>query len=104
LKKEFPPKADPPPAEKNNKKNMFDKFKQIAQLKGLQNEISKERFEAEIDGVRIVVSGAMTIEDVVLNSNLDIGKQSEVVKKCANEALKKAQVGAAKKLAGMNLF
>ena len=83
---------------------MFDKFKQLAQLKGLQNEIAKERFEAEIDGIKIVVSGALAVEEVILNSNLSIEKQSEMVKKCANEALKKAQVGAAEKLARMNLF
>lgn len=83
---------------------MFDKFKQLAQLKGLQNEIAKEMFESEINGVKVVVNGAMTIEDVVLNSELNTEKQAEIVKKCANEALKKAQIGAAKKLAGMNLF
>ncbi|MHB9020023.1 MAG: YbaB/EbfC family nucleoid-associated protein [Minisyncoccota bacterium] len=83
---------------------MFDKFKQLAQLKGLQNEIAKEKFEAEIGGVKVVVNGAMTIEEVFLNSNLNIEEQAAIVKKCTNEALKKAQVGAAKKLAGMNLF
>jgi len=83
---------------------MFDKFKQLAQLKGLQNEIAKEKFEVEIDGVKVVVNGAMLVEDVILNSSLSIEKQAETVKKCTNEALKKAQVGAAKKLAGMNLF
>ncbi len=83
---------------------MFDKFKQLAQLKGLQNEIAKENFSAEIDGVRVVVNGAMSVEEIVLNQSLDIERQAEVVKKCVNEAMKKAQVGAAKKLAGMNLF
>lgn len=83
---------------------MFDKFKQLAQLKSLQNEIAKERFEAEMGGVRVAVNGAMAIEEVVLDPGLSLEKQSEIIKKCANEALKKAQVGAAKKLAGMNLF
>jgi DNA-binding protein YbaB len=83
---------------------MFDKFKQMAQLRGLQDEIAKERFEAEIDGVKVVVSGALAVEDVVLNPGLNIEEQANTVKKCTNEALKKAQVGAAKKLAGMNLF
>lgn len=83
---------------------MFDKFKQLAQLKSLQNEIAKEKFEMEIDGVKVVVNGAMTIEEVVLNRDLDIEKQAEIIKKCTNEALKKAQMGAAKKMAGMGLF
>jgi len=83
---------------------MFDKFKQLAQLKGLQDEIAKEKFEAEADGVKVVVNGALSIEEVALNSALSSGEQCEAFKKCANEALKKAQVGAAKKLAGLNLF
>ena len=83
---------------------MFDKFKQLAQLKGLQNEIAKERFEAEINGVKVVVSGALAVEDVILNPDLNVEDQADTVKRCTNEALKKAQVGAAKKLAGMNLF
>ena len=83
---------------------MFDKFKQLAQLKGLQNEIAKEKFEAEIDGVKLIVNGAMSVENVVLNPSLTIERQAESVKKCMNEAMKMAQVGAAKKMAGMNLF
>ncbi len=80
---------------------MFDKFKQLAQLKSLQNEIAKEKFEAEIDGVKVVVNGAMAVEDVILNPAIAVEKQSEIVKNCINEALKKAQVGAAKKLSSM---
>lgn len=83
---------------------MFDKFKQLAQLKGLQDQITKERFEAEIGGVKVIVNGAMVIEEVILDPSLNIERQAEIVKKCTNEALKKAQAGAAKKLAGMNLF
>jgi len=83
---------------------MFDKLKQLAQLKGLQNEIAKEKFEAENNGVKVIVNGAMAIEEVILNSQLDSDKQAKIIKDCANEALKKAQMGAAKKLAGMNLF
>lgn len=83
---------------------MFDKLKQLAQLKGLQSEIAKEKFESENNGVKVIVNGAMAIEEIVLNSALATDKQAQIVKDCANEALKKAQMGAAKKLAGMNLF
>ncbi|MCL5017562.1 MAG: YbaB/EbfC family nucleoid-associated protein [Patescibacteria group bacterium] len=82
---------------------MFDKFKQLAQLKSLQNEIAKERFVVEEGGVRVVVSGAMMVEDVSLGSDLDAVKQADLVKKCTNSALKKAQFAAAQKMAGMNL-
>ncbi len=82
---------------------MFDKFQQLAQLKSLQNEIAKEKFESEESGVKVTVNGAMAVEEIILNPVLSADKQAEIVKKCANDALKKAQVGAAKKIAGMNL-
>jgi DNA-binding protein YbaB len=82
---------------------MFDKFKQLAQLKGLQNEIAKERFEVEENGIKVVVNGAMSVEEISLNANLSADKQGDLVKKCVNSALKKAQFAAAQKIAGMNL-
>ncbi len=80
---------------------MFDKLKQMAQLKSLQDEIAKEKFESEDSGIEVVVNGAMFVEKVVLNPSLNIEVQAEIVKKCTNEALKNAQVGAATRLAGM---
>jgi DNA-binding protein YbaB len=82
---------------------MFDKFKQLAQLKGLQNEIAKERFEVEENGIKVVVNGAMSVEEISLNADLSVDKQGDLVKKCVNSALKKAQFAAAKKISGMNL-
>lgn len=80
---------------------MFDKFKQLAQLKSLQKEIEKERFAAENNGVKVVVNGKLMVEDIILNPELSAGEQAPVVKNCLNEALKKAQASAAQKMMGM---
>jgi DNA-binding protein YbaB len=80
---------------------MFDKFKQLAQLKSLQKEIEKERFEAENNGVKVVVNGKLMVEDIILNPELSVEKQTAVVKSCLNEALNKAQASAAQKMMGM---
>ncbi|KKS69958.1 MAG: hypothetical protein UV40_C0009G0004 [Parcubacteria group bacterium GW2011_GWA1_42_7] len=80
---------------------MFDQLKQLAQLKSLQSQIAKEKFEAEFDGVKTVVNGGLTIEEISLNPSLDLQKQSRAVKESVNRALKEAQSGAARKLSEM---
>lgn len=80
---------------------MFDQLKQLAQLKSLQNQIAKEKFEAEFDGVKAVVNGGMTIEEISLNPALDLPRQQRAAKEAINRAMKEAQSGAAKKLSEM---
>ena len=82
---------------------MFDKLKQLNELKKLQGEIAKEKFESEKEGVKVVINGDLSVEEVILNPELDLNKQELLVKECVNEALKQAQVSVAKKMAGMNL-
>ncbi|MFC1700535.1 YbaB/EbfC family nucleoid-associated protein [Patescibacteria group bacterium] len=80
---------------------MFDKFKQLAQLKSLQSEIAREKFDAEKDGVKVIVNGNFMIEDIILNSDLTSEQQAIVLKDCLNQALKKAQSSAAQKMMGI---
>ncbi len=80
---------------------MFDKFKQLAQLKSMQSEMAKERFEAENNGVKVIVNGKLMVEDIILNPDLSAEKQAMVLKDCLNEAFKKAQSSAAQKMMGM---
>lgn len=77
---------------------MFDKLKDLKKLKELQGELGKERAEVEKNGVRVVVSGKMEIEEVVLNTELSKEEQERAVKDCANEAMKKIQMLAAQKM------
>lgn len=80
---------------------MLDKFKQIAQLKKLQAEAKSQRFEGESNGVKIIVNGAFSTEEVQLNSDLSTEDQAEAVKAAFNNAVQNAQRGMAAKLQGM---
>ena len=82
---------------------MLDKLKQLKQLKSLHDAAKSERFEASRDGVKIVINGNMQIEELILNSELNIERQTQVVKECFNDAIRNAQMGMAQKLQGMNL-
>jgi DNA-binding protein YbaB len=77
---------------------MFDKFKQLKQMKELRDSLSKEKEEFEKRGVRVVVNGKMEVEEIHLNSELTKEEQEEVVRECINEAFKKIQTNAAKKM------
>jgi DNA-binding protein YbaB len=80
---------------------MLDKFKQLMQLKGLQDEIKKERFEVEKEGVKVVINGSFSIEEIKINSELSRAKQEQVLKDCINEAVRKAQMAMAQKFSGL---
>ena len=73
-------------------------FKQLQQLKKIKDVLKKERREVKKDGVRVVVNGKMEIEEIQLNSQMDIEKQGKIVKDCINEAMKQIQREAATKM------
>jgi DNA-binding protein YbaB len=80
---------------------MFNKLKQISQLKAIKREMEQAKFEVTKDGVTVVINGAMTVENITLNPELNIERQSRMVTDCVNEAIKKSQQEMAKKLQGM---
>ncbi len=79
---------------------MFDKLKQLAQLKGLQDKIKKERVEVEKNGVRLTMDGTFEVIEIKLNPDLDLKTQEESVKYCLREARGKIQTTLAKNFAG----
>ncbi|MBN1384522.1 MAG: YbaB/EbfC family nucleoid-associated protein [Elusimicrobia bacterium] len=80
---------------------MFDKLKQIKQLKELQGIIGKEKVETERDGVKIIINGRLQVEDVKLNPSLDQKAQEKILKDCFNEAVKKINIQIAQKMSKM---
>lgn len=79
---------------------MFDKFKQLGELKKMrdqamqiQRELDGEVIEVEKNGVRIKISLAQKIRE--LESN---GKSDDDIREAVNEALKESQEKAAKKM------
>lgn len=83
---------------------MFDKLKQLGKLKELQNILGEVKAEVEKEGVKIVLTGKLEVESVVLNPSLDKEKQEKVLKECFNEAIKKINLQIAQKMSLGNKF
>ena len=81
--------------------SMFDKLKQMKELRDLQKQAQQEKFEAEKDGIRVVVNGALSVEEIHLNPELELERQERSLKECLNDAMKKAQFAMAQKFRGM---
>ncbi len=83
---------------------MFDKIKQIKELKEIQNELKKEKIELEKDGVKITLNGSLELEDIRLNPNLSIEEQEKAIKNTLNDAIRKAQLNLASKMSKFQNF
>jgi len=83
---------------------MFDKLKQIKQLKELRDSLSQEREEIEKEGIKVIINGKMEIEDIQLNSDLSKEEQEKILKECINEAVKKIQMVLTSKMSQMSGF
>lgn len=82
---------------------MFDKFKQLGQLKKMrdeairiQKELAAEQVEINENGVRVVISGDQKIKVLEIDGMVN-DRAAEVI----NKAIKKSQEMAAKKLQQM---
>jgi hypothetical protein len=87
---------------------MFDKFQQMGQQVGqlkkirdqavqMQKQLQAEVIEVEENGIRVVMTGDQKVETVTID-----GKYEERLVKVLNEAIKKSQQVAAKKLQEMS--
>lgn len=77
---------------------MWDKLKQARELQKMQSELGKERFEAEENGVKIVMNGKMEVLEVNLSSDLEKEEQEKAVKNCFSGVMRKVQMAAAQKM------
>lgn len=83
---------------------MFDKLKQLGELKkmrdqamAIQKELSQEMIEVNKNGVLVVISGDQKIQSLETNDRSD-----NDIREAVNEAVKKAQEVAARKLSQMS--
>jgi len=83
---------------------MFDKLKQLQQLKELRDSVSQEKAEVEKKGIRVIINGKMEIEEIQLNPDLSKEEQELVLKECLNESMKKIQMLLASKMSQMPGF
>ncbi|HTY12867.1 MAG TPA: YbaB/EbfC family nucleoid-associated protein [Candidatus Omnitrophota bacterium] len=67
-------------------------------LKKVKDELSRMRYEAEVNGVFVIVDGEMNIIDVKVNPGVDPKKAVSSFKDAANRALKKSKDDAAERL------
>lgn len=82
---------------------MNNPFGQIGEMKKMRDQamqiqrlLAAEEVEVEKHGIEIVITGDQKIKDIKTN-----GKGDNDIKEAVNEAIKKSQEIAAKKLAGM---
>jgi nucleoid-associated protein EbfC len=83
---------------------VFDKFKQLGQMKqvrdqavAMQKQLDDEIIEVEDSGIRVVITGSQKIQTVTID-----GQYQERLVKVLNDAIKKSQQVAAKKLQEMS--
>jgi nucleoid-associated protein EbfC len=83
---------------------MFDQFKQIGELKKMrdqamqiQRQLQAEEISIDKNGVHVVITGDQKIKEIQTNSRSD-----NDIKEAVNEAVKKSQEIAAKKLSQMS--
>ena len=80
---------------------MFDKLKQMYELKRKADQVKKELeaevIEVEMGGIKIRVNGAQKVQKIELPSDIDPNKLKDAI----NKAMDEAQKVAAKKMQGM---
>jgi DNA-binding protein YbaB len=87
---------------------MFNKLKQFkdlrSQAKTMQSALAEESVTEERNGVKLVLNGNLEIIELNLNPELSIENQTNTLKSCFNDAVKKAQRLMAKKMKEMGNF
>jgi len=74
---------------------IFDKLKQLKEIKKIQDQIKKEKVEVEKEGVKVVMNGNLEVLEIQLNPDLSKEAEEKVLKDCVNQAIRKVQQKAA---------
>lgn len=80
---------------------MFDKLKQLKQLKDLQSAIKKEMHMGESNGVKITINGAFEMQEVEISNDLSREDMAKAIKQAYSNAMSLAQNAAAKMMSGL---
>jgi len=80
---------------------MFNKLKQLKELKQMKDSLSEEKVEVEKQGIKIVLNGNFEIEQLILNSEIEKEQQESILKDCLNEGVKKIQMSMVEKFKGL---
>ena len=71
---------------------MFDKLKQLGQLKKIQEQMKQETVEVSDGMIKVVLNGNFEVKEIVLNPELSLEDQSNALKSCFNQAVKDVQL------------
>ena len=82
---------------------MFDKLKQLNELRKLQDEFKKEMLTVEKRGVVITMNGNFGVEEIKLNPELSLEDQQSALKEALNEARESIQKTLAQKMMSSGL-
>ncbi len=84
---------------------MFEKLKQLGELKKMHDSFKKEYLTVEKRGVVITMNGNFEVENIALNPELSITDQQNVLKEVLNEAREGIQKKLAQSLinSGLNI-
>ncbi|HHD92720.1 MAG TPA: YbaB/EbfC family DNA-binding protein [Candidatus Portnoybacteria bacterium] len=77
---------------------MFDKMKQLNEMRKIQKKISSMEATVEENGIRIKVSGEMKIIEITIIDQNDISNLGERIKRVVNKALNKIKIEMAKNI------
>ena len=82
---------------------MFENLKNLQKLKQIQEDFKKEKLTVEKRGVLITMNGNFEVEDIKLNSELNLEEQQDALKEALNEARENIQRTLAKSLMSSGL-
>ncbi len=85
-------------------KNMFDKLKQLKQLKEIEKNLKQEVVTKEKNKISITINGRFEILEIKLNPEISLEEQEKILKDCLNKAMKEIQLIVAKKMASASGF
>lgn len=77
---------------------MFQKFNDLKKAQALQRAMASETIKVEEHGITIVMNGNMKIEEINLNSQLNIEEQNDILKDLLNKTFLTMQKKLALKL------
>ncbi len=82
--------------------NMAEMMKQAQQmqhsLKKIKEELKNSRYEAVVNGVKVIVDGEMDVKEVTIETQMDNKKMAESVKQAVSKAIRNSKDDAAQRL------
>lgn len=83
---------------------MFDKLKNIQELKRMQDSFKQEHETVQKRGLSVTVNGNMEVTSITLNPSLEQRETEIVLAQCINDANKNIQKRLAKAMKGSGMF